>query len=85
MSLAGKTAFSPKLPKPSANYCKSCVHFLPNQAMRDAKHGFCKLFGTVDLVTGEVEYTSANLSREYECKGQYFEPKETVTRSPSPQ
>ena len=75
MSLASKTAFSPKHPKPAPNYCKSCVHFMPNKDSRDnIKHGYCELFGTVDLVTGDVEYTSAKLSREYECKGEYFQP-----------
>ncbi len=74
MSLAGKVAFSPKLPKPSTNYCKSCVHFMPNKTIREDSigHGYCKLFGTVDLVTGQIEYAPAKMSREYECKGEYF-------------
>ncbi len=72
-------SFSPTKPPPT-KYCKNCTHFLPNTTFYSnhqfaLRYGYCKLYGDVDLQTGEVSYTSASVARKYECKGQFYEPK----------
>ena len=63
--------------------CINCVHFIEDKTNypydpppNDEKYGKCKLFGKQDMVTGNIKYEYASLSRENEkkCgeKGQYF-------------
>lgn len=65
------TPLSPPL-KP----CKDCKHFqaLPHSSKaQNIKYGKCRLFGLQDLVDGSIEYEFAGISRQYHCKGEYFE------------
>jgi hypothetical protein len=52
---------------PLGNPCNRCVHYLPG------KIPACKKIGTVDLVTGDMEYSSAQSVREYACGGHLYE------------
>lgn len=65
------TPLSPPL-KP----CKDCKHFQalpPSSIAQNIKYGKCRLFGIQDLVDGSIEYEFAGISRQYHCKGDYFE------------
>lgn len=65
------TPLSPPL-KP----CKDCKHFQalpPSSIAQNIKYGKCRLFGLQDLVDGSIEYEFAGISRQYHCKGEYFE------------
>ena len=44
--------------------CKTCVHYLPERADSLAK---CKKIGTIDVVNGKVEYSTAISVREFAC------------------
>jgi len=50
--------------------CKNCAHYLPSLAK-------CKKIGTVDVVHGEIEYSSAKSVREFACgeQGTLYEPR----------
>ena len=54
--------------------CKNCAHYLPSQ---DASLAKCKKIGTVDVVHGEIEYSSAKSVREFACgeQGTLYEPR----------
>lgn len=52
---------------PLGKTCKTCVHYLPGKVPA------CKKIGTVDLVTGDIEYSSAQSVREYACGGNLYE------------
>jgi len=66
--------------------CINCVHFIPDKSNypydpppNDKEYGKCKLFGKQDMVTGDINYAYASLTRldEQKCgeKGQYFKDK----------
>lgn len=59
--------------------CKNCKFFIPysnNPKTLDLSH--CKVFGTKNIVTGEIKYEFAELCRDNEKKcgvyGKYFSP-----------
>jgi hypothetical protein len=63
--------------------CIHCAHYLPpSPATRsalfppDPKKGMCKKTGLMNLIDGEIQYTSVALAREYDCKGDWYERKE---------
>lgn len=61
--------------------CVKCVHFIEDEVYCDnANKGRCKLFGSMNLVTGEKTYTLASVCRNDRNKcftsGEYFVKKE---------
>ena len=68
--------YPPKSPVISSNVknldlpiCKECVHFI-NSDVSGPEFGKCKLFGEKNMVTGEIEYSYAQLCRKdemYRC------------------
>lgn len=48
--------------------CKTCAHFVRQPGLfPDASYGRCRLFGAIDLVTGEKELKYASIVRKYEA------------------
>ena len=69
--------------------CSNCLHFIEHKnnypydpIPNDERYGRCKLFGEVDLVTGEIEHDSAKNCRltESQCgkSGSKFTDKSNV-------
>lgn len=69
--------FSPteKIHKDDLKICKDCKYYVlplpPNE--KNKKLGKCAMFGTVNLIDGEVEYKYASDVRPALCAGKYFE------------
>jgi hypothetical protein len=60
-----RLTFNPQNPRPTViKTCVSCRHHY-----RDS----CKLYGTVCLITGNVEYAHAYIIREQYCQGEHYE------------
>ncbi len=57
--------------------CKNCVHYLPERADSLAR---CKKIGTIDVVHGTVEYSTALSVRENACgqEGILYQPAKHV-------
>ena len=49
--------------------CKTCKYYIPSphSDFNDFSLAKCKKIGTVDVVNGEMEYSSAQSVREYAC------------------
>jgi len=45
--------------------CINCKHFIPNVPYNSLL-GRCKMFGDVDLITGDISYNTASLCRKYD-------------------
>ena len=58
--------FSPTHPLDAPKLCKKCVFYRRSS-------GVCKLFGSINLVDGEVAYFPAIGAREHYCKGEYYD------------
>lgn len=43
--------------------CKNCMHFMKSKHMDDLSYGVCKLFGKKNIVTGEIKYKYADMTR----------------------
>lgn len=56
--------------------CKNCMHFMKSKHMDDLSYGVCKLFGQKNIVTGEIKYKYADMTRMSEkfcgINGKYF-------------
>jgi hypothetical protein len=79
MSLSTYKTFSPSEPVPYLKLCKDCKYYvlpLPPQE-KNKKLGKCALFGTVNLIDGEVEYKFVSDVRPALCNGKYHEIKNT--------
>lgn len=61
--VAGKTTVPP--------LCKNCRYFRLEQNISTSR---CLKYGSLNLVTGEIKYEYADIAREYECKGNSFDP-----------
>jgi hypothetical protein len=68
-----KNVFSTKLPTiRNSNFpiCANCIHFIedktnyPYEPAPNDKYARCKLFGQVNIVTGEINYDFASFCRE---------------------
>jgi hypothetical protein len=59
--------------------CKTCIHYLPSpDGSFDSSVAKCKKIGTIDVVTGDIEYSSARSVRDHACS------KEGILYSPEP-
>lgn len=73
-------SFSPNEPIVSTylKLCKDCKYYVlplpPHE--KNKKLGKCALFGTVNLIDGEVEYKYASDIRPALCNGKFFEKKD---------
>ena len=56
----------------SVPLCRTCVHYIPDE--RFSSMSRCKKMSTIDVNTGEIEYSSAISVREHECQGKLYEP-----------
>lgn len=61
LSLASATIKNYQVP-----ICQNCIHYRPNLFMPSLSK--CSQFGTKDIVTGEIKYDYADLSRMSEDK-----------------
>lgn len=55
--------------------CKNCKYFIPSYTSASVSEnikGYCKKTGTVNNLSGEVEYITSTVAREMICKGDYF-------------
>jgi hypothetical protein len=64
----------PKIKNGEYPACKKCIHFIEN---KDISFSRCAFFGEKNLITGEITYNYADLTRTNECSvsGKYFEKK----------
>lgn len=58
--------------------CVNCKYYIPPLSIRnghvpDKKHGFCKKSGTIHVVDGEITYKNVEVTREYTCRGDWYE------------
>jgi len=62
----------PKIKNAEYPACKNCVHYIEH---KDYWLSRCAIFGEKNLITGEIKYNYADLTRKYECGdlGKYFE------------
>ncbi len=68
------------------NICINCKHFIkhwpdcPDEHIDNSNYGKCRLFGNLDLITGEATYDYAKFVRndEFKCgiSGKLFESKQ---------
>ena len=61
--------------------CRNCKHFMPKKVdLEEYRYGKCSQLGEKDVVTGEINYKYASVSRIFsrECgeHGKYYSPKE---------
>ncbi len=61
---------------PSSKLCKDCKHFKSDPT--GARFGKCSLYGKQNLVDGKIEYSYASIAREYECRGDYYDKKQST-------
>jgi hypothetical protein len=48
--------------------CKTCKYYIPDPHGRfESSMAGCKKIGTIDVVNGEIEYSSARSVREHAC------------------
>jgi hypothetical protein len=49
--------------------CKTCIHYIPSKYgnFNDPVSAKCKKIGTVDVINGEIEYSSVQSVREDAC------------------
>lgn len=70
-------AFSPTDPFVSSysKLCKNCKYYIlpPPPHEKNKKLGKCGLFGTVNIIDGEIDYKYASDVRPALCDGKYFE------------
>ena len=54
--------------------CKDCVYFIPDKSITFSK---CSFFGEKNVITGDIKYDFADLSRMYKCgeSGKYYKSK----------
>ena len=71
LSQAREPPLSTQTPPPM-KLCKDCTNFvlLPGT---DVKNGYCRLFGSVDMVDGTFEFNLARDVRRNECKGELYQ------------
>lgn len=62
----------PEKARARLNLCKNC-RFFARVEKQDVKFGKCKLFGSVNIVDGSIEYLPANVARDFHCKDDYFD------------
>jgi hypothetical protein len=76
MNLSSKIHFSPThpLPSPLPPLCIHCKHYLQNSK--------CQQKGTLDLVTGTLEYADVRHTRDTECKGTWWVPNDNLLIDP---
>jgi hypothetical protein len=60
---------------PSNKFCKNCKHF--KAGLTGVQFGKCKLYGVQNLIDGQIDYKYASITREYDCKGDFYETKPT--------
>jgi hypothetical protein len=60
--------------------CKNCVHYLPSGKFNDSFSAKCKKIGTLDVVNGVTEYSSAQSVRYDACgeQGALYKPEQRV-------
>ena len=61
--------------------CKTCKHYAPDRfSSFESSFAGCKKIGTVDVVTGQVAYSSARETRMNACgeKGILYEPERNL-------
>ena len=46
--------------------CKNCVHYTPNTYSRHMFSPECNQFGSKNMITGKIEYKSANICRIFD-------------------
>jgi hypothetical protein len=56
--------------------CKNCMHYIPPpHGPFDSSFAKCKKIGTVDVVSGKTEYSTAQSVREFACgDGMLYQP-----------
>ena len=67
-----KRIFGKEINKNVEKLCLNCKHFIghfSNLPINHSIHGKCKLFGEIDLITGEIVYDHAKFvrSQEFQC------------------
>lgn len=64
--------FTPRIKNIEYPSCKDCVYFIKHKEITFSR---CAFFGEKNLVTGELNYKFADLTRKNECgnSGKYFE------------
>ena len=64
------------------NICKDCKYFKPDYISfifnNHYNLGRCKKILIIDVISGKSTPEYANVVRDYECKGNYFESKYTL-------
>jgi len=63
--------------------CKTCKYYSPYHYNKfDSYLSECKAVGKMNIVTGNIEYSSASLCRKYECgiEGKLYEPEPDVNK-----
>lgn len=53
--------------------CKTCIHYIP-RGQFDSPLSECKQMSSIDVVSGQIEYSLANRVRENECNGELYTP-----------
>lgn len=65
--------------------CKNCMHFMKSKHVDDLSYGVCKLFGKKNIVTGEIKYKYADMTRMSEqlcgINGKYFAHTPKITQN----
>jgi hypothetical protein len=72
--VASKLSISPSTPV-THKICKNCKHFRSG-FLSSVEFGKCSKFGEQNLVDGTITYDYASVTRDYHCKGDYFEEQE---------
>jgi hypothetical protein len=55
--------------------CKNCTYFKPRPNVPDLKYGLCTKFVNLNKVDGSVEFSTASVAREFDCKEKFYEPR----------
>lgn len=60
--------------------CIHCKYYIPpppragTKAPGNKKDGFCQKSGKINVVDGEIKYQLVEITREYECQGNWYDP-----------
>ena len=58
-----KICISYKFLNTNIPFCINCIHFIKDKT-NNAENGKCKLFGTIDPITGYINYQYASMCRK---------------------
>ncbi len=65
---------------PINKVCTQCKYFRNNHFL-GPRYGKCLRFGEQNMIDGTIRYENAYIAKTYDCKGDYFEGKEDITKT----